>query len=56
MLAHDLQQVDDLAVDVVDQLALRPPAAAKERAGHAAEGLGVAVVRRRLDARDQALR
>ena len=56
VLAGNPEQVDDVAVDVVENLAPGPLATAQEDARHAAEGLGVAAVRHRLDALGDAAR
>ena len=49
MLAHDPKEVHDVAINVVDHLALRALRPAQENASHADEGLRVAAVRDGLD-------
>jgi hypothetical protein len=50
------EQVGDVARAIVDRFDRRAQAAAQEHPAHADEGLGIAGVRHRRDARDQALR
>ena len=44
MVAHDAEQVDDLAVGVVEDFRLWPGGSAQEHTAHAGEGFGVAGV------------
>ena len=51
MIAQDAEEVDDLAIDIVEDFGPRAHSSAREHATHAAKGLGMAAVRGRLDAR-----
>ena len=54
MLAHGAEEVDDLAVDVVEDFRLGPRRFAQQDTAHAGEGLGVAGMGDCLDALDDA--
>ena len=55
VLAHDAEQIDDIAVEIIDDFALWTRGAPENHASHSDEWLGVALVGNRLDSLDDPL-